>query len=314
MRKIFKLLKLLIIITLLMYVYHSYMLRKEAKLLKNKNNLMVNVNNHDMSIYIGGNSQSKYSLVFMSGSMIASPILEYKSLYSQFEKDYQVIVIEKAGYGYSEDSDASRDIDTILEEYRETLKRAGILNDNFILVPHSMSGIEALYWANKYPNEVKAIIGLDPTVPEFYQKAKSNGVLMDIGKMGAKVGFTRIPFVVNNLSAIKNGTLTSEEKQTYKRLFYKQILSQAMINESKSIKENTQKLVEIDKTQVPMLFFISNGKKTGAKESNWQNYLIDYVKSKENSNYYVLDCSHHMHNIEYLTIYEKSRNFIDSLI
>jgi hypothetical protein len=28
-----------------------------------------------------------------------------------------------------------------------------------------MSGLEAIYWAQKYPDEVIAIIGLDPTTP-----------------------------------------------------------------------------------------------------------------------------------------------------
>lgn len=32
-----------------------------------------------------------------------------------------------------------------------------------------MSGIEALYRVNKYPNEVKAIIGLDMAVPKAYE-------------------------------------------------------------------------------------------------------------------------------------------------
>ena len=29
-----------------------------------------------------------------------------------------------------------------------------------------MSGLEAIYWAQNYPDEVKAIIGLDPCTPE----------------------------------------------------------------------------------------------------------------------------------------------------
>lgn len=35
-------------------------------------------------------------------------------------------------------------------------------------MPHSMSGIEALYWAREYSDEVSGIIGLDMSVPESY--------------------------------------------------------------------------------------------------------------------------------------------------
>ncbi len=66
--------------------------------------------------------------------------------------DYRTVVVEKAGYGYSDVSDISRDIDTILEETREALTQAGE-EGPYILYPHSMSGIEALYWAQKYPDE-----------------------------------------------------------------------------------------------------------------------------------------------------------------
>ena len=40
------------------------------------------------------------------------------------------------------------------------LDKAGI-QDPYVLCPHSLSGLEALYWAQKYPDEVEAIVGLD---------------------------------------------------------------------------------------------------------------------------------------------------------
>ena len=32
-----------------------------------------------------------------------------------------------------------------------------------------MSGLEAVHWANRYPDEVNAIIGLDPAMPPIYE-------------------------------------------------------------------------------------------------------------------------------------------------
>ena len=31
----------------------------------------------------------------------------------------------------------------------------------YVLCPHSMSGLEAVLWAQKYPDKVEAIVGLD---------------------------------------------------------------------------------------------------------------------------------------------------------
>lgn len=46
------------------------------------------------------------------------------------------------------------------------LDKAGI-QDPYVLCPHSLSGLEALYWAQKYPDEVEAIVGLDMAVPAY---------------------------------------------------------------------------------------------------------------------------------------------------
>ena len=53
----------------------------------------------------------------------------------------------------------------MLNEVRQGLSLAGE-SGPYILFPHSMSGLEAVYWAQQYPDEVTAIIGLDMAVPE----------------------------------------------------------------------------------------------------------------------------------------------------
>lgn len=40
----------------------------------------------------------------------------------------------------------------------------------FILLPHSMSGLEAIRWKQMYPDDVKAIIGLDMATPKTYKE------------------------------------------------------------------------------------------------------------------------------------------------
>ena len=82
-------------------------------------------------------------------------------------------------------------VDYILSETRLALHKAGI-DDPYVLCPHSMSGIEALYWAQEYPDEVEAIIGLDMAVPKYYEKMKINLPLMKLGQYAADLGITRL--------------------------------------------------------------------------------------------------------------------------
>lgn len=321
MKKIFKtigiifvvIILFIIFVMLISFVNHKIKLKKEEKLFRT-NGKFVEVNNHNINVYISGNSNSDITLVFMSGAGTCSPTLDFKTLYSLFENDYQIAVVEKAGYGFSDISDIDRDIDTILFETRESLNKAGVKSNKYILFPHSMSGIEALYWANKYPDEIKGIVGLDPAVPKSYENMKINSLLFNLAKIGADIGLTRfIPSIVNSSSAIKDGNLTDEEKELYKVIFYRRTATISMLNETKSIKENAKKLEKIDTTNVPMLFFASNGDGTGYSKEEWRKFIIDYIDSKQNGNYKILDCSHYVHNIEYQTIYEESLNFINKI-
>lgn len=303
----------ILFVMLISFGNHKIKLKKEEKLFKT-NGKIVEVNNHNINVYISGNSNSDITLVFMSGAGTCSPTLDFKTLYSLFENDYQIAVVEKAGYGFSDISDIDRDIDTILFETRESLNKAGVKSNKYILFPHSMSGIEALYWANKYPDEIKGIVGLDPAVPKAYENMKINSLLFNLAKIGADIGLTRfIPSIVNSSSAIKDGKLTDGEKELYRIIFYRRTATISMLNETKSIKENAKKLEKIDTTDVPMLFFASNGDGTGYSKEEWRKFIIDYIDSKQNGNYKILDCSHYVHNIEYQTIYEESLNFINKI-
>lgn len=37
------------------------------------------------------------------------------------------------------------------------------------MMPHSISGIYSMYYANAYPDEVKAVIGIDFTLPQVLE-------------------------------------------------------------------------------------------------------------------------------------------------
>ncbi len=296
------------------YVNHIVKLKKETQLLKPFGKT-VDVNDHKMNVYLSGNKDSEYTLVFMSGAGTCSPVLDFKTLYTLFEDDYQVAVVEKSGYGFSEDSSVSRDIDTMLSETRKALVQAGASDKKYILFPHSMSGIEALYWANKYPGEIAAVIGLDPATPKAYENMNINNFMTGLAAFASDAGITRlVPAIVNDSAAIKYGTLTDEEKEQYRAVFYRRTMTESMRNETKAVKENARKLAEIDTIDVPVLFFMSNGKGTGYETAEWQSFGIEYVASKTDGRCVLLDCSHYVHNIEYEKIHEQSVAFIKEVL
>lgn len=302
---IFAIIVLLVIIS---FVRHKICSSNEKDLLTPLGDL-VEVNGHNMSIYAEGDGDT--TLVFMSGGGTCSPILDFKSLYSLLSKDYKIVVIEKFGYGFSDVVDENRDIDTILSETRMALDKAGIKGPN-VLCPHSMSGLEALYWAQNYPEEVEAIVGLDMAVPGYYDEMNISIPIMKLGQYGATLGITRwIPSLAES-DAIKFGTLSDKEKEIYRAVFYQRTATVTMINEAKIVKENANTVKENGIPQVPMLLFISNGSGgTGFTKEMWRTIPKEYISGYDNASYIELDCPHYVHDYEYEEISEEIRKFIN---
>lgn len=269
---------------------------------------LVEVNGHNMSIYVEGDGDK--TLVFMSGGGTCSPILDFKSLYSLLSDDYKIVVVEKFGYGFSDIVDENRDIDTILSETRMALDKAGI-ESPYVLCPHSLSGVEALYWAQKYPQEVEAIVGLDMAVPGYYDEMKISIPTVKLGHYGAVLGITRFIPSLAESDAIKFGTLSEKEKEIYRAVFYQKTATVTMINEVKAVKDNANVVKENGIPQVPMLLFISNGSGgTNFTEEMWRSIPKEYISGHDNASYIELDCPHYVHDYEYEEISKEIRNFI----
>ena len=80
------------------FTYHRLALqRKNASL--NPVGQMIAVNGYKISVFVKG--QGSQTLVFLSGAGTASPILDFKDVYDGFSKEYKIVVVERADYGYS---------------------------------------------------------------------------------------------------------------------------------------------------------------------------------------------------------------------
>jgi len=300
---------ILLLVIAVSFINHWIQLKREAGLLTPPG-IIVKVNNHQIHVYAEGSGPR--TLVFMSGGGTTSPMLDFKGLYSKLSDRYRVVVVEKSGYGYSEAAKVSRDIDTILEETRSALSLAGEQGP-YILYPHSMSGIEALYWAQKYPDEVTSIIGLDPAVPEAYEKYPLPPQFMrGLTGFGARIGVTRFfPGIVNSSAAIKENLLTEQEKSVYRAIFYRKTQTSNMNEEVKMIADNARIVAEAGIPEVPMYFFISDGAEIPL--ADWKEQLIHYADSAANGQYLILDCGHYVHDYEPDIIMEESVKYIEGL-
>ena len=303
---------LLILLTILaivlagIYANHRLQLHKEAPLRAPLGQL-VEVNGHQLSLYTEG--QGGRTLVFLSGGGTCSPILDFKSLYATLSGKHRIVVVEKLGYGFSDVADAERSIAAILADTRAALSAAGI-DGPYVLCPHSMSGIEALYWAQQYPEEVEAIIGLDMAVPRAYEDYQINMPLLKLSQLAARLGITRLLPGIAESDAIKYGTLTDSEKDIYRAIFYAKTATVTMLNEVRHIKENAKLVQQGGMPQVPMLLFASNGVGTGWEAEEWRAHQEAFAQRAENARLLTLDCPHYVHDHEYAAISREIKVFL----
>jgi pimeloyl-ACP methyl ester carboxylesterase len=264
-------------------------------------------------VHSQGDINNKPSLVFMSGGGTSAPLYDFKPLYSLLDDNYHVIVIEKIGYGYADISNANRDIDIMLEETRTALQFAGY-NAPYVLFPHSMSGLEALYWLSKYPQEIMAIIGLDMAFPAAYNHLKeietSIKVQYGLFNLLAKTGLHRIPIITSQI--VNNIGLTEEEYSQVKYLAYRNFGNISVRNEAKIVFENAEKVnkANIININSNIILFSSDGKEIG---DFWIPIQKEYA-SKINAELILLDCGHYIHRFESFIIAEKSKQFLNELL
>lgn len=310
---------LLVLIVLLLaasFVNHRIRLIKEEKILQEAKvhsqlGNSFEIDGSFMNVYTEG--EGDITLVFMSGGGTCSPVLDFKSLYSLLSDDFEIVVVEKFGYGFSDVIDKKRDISSVLEDTRAALSAAG-LTAPYVLCPHSMSGLEALYWAQEYPDEVTAIIGLDMAVPQYYENMKISIQLMNLASFASQLGLTRFIPGIAESDAIRYGTLTEDEKELYRAFFYRRTATVTMINEAEKVKENAKTVESGGVPQLPMLLFISDGSGgTGFDKETWRSIPEEYIAQVQSGEYVELDCPHYVHNYEYEKISDEIISFIEKL-
>ncbi|MGF7048266.1 pimeloyl-ACP methyl ester carboxylesterase [Paenibacillus sp. DS2015] len=285
MKKVLKVIKkilvgcmgLVFLLTASIFIYHKYQLNQESELIESKGT-WIDFNSNHMNVYSEGSGEDTY--VFMSGAGIAAPMYEMKGLYSKFSTENKIAVIERAGYGYSDVFQDKREIDTILEQSREALIQSGH-KPPYILVPHSLSGIEAIYWAQTYPDEIKGIIALDIGLPQEYVDYRiSLADSLTIRGMNVltKMGFQRLfPSATYDPEVIKQSFLTEQEKEIYKAISYKQAFNDDMEQEILQSYDNAKKSVELPLPHdTPILFlsaYTDQNKDSKFTKQNNKNYL-----------------------------------------
>ena len=201
-----------------------------------------------------------------------SPHDDFKKLINHLSDKYRVVVIEYYGYNNSDDTSMKRSADNICYEINTTMHLLGI--KKYILMPHSISGLYAMHYINKYPSEVEGLIGIDMTLPYYFLEAcDSNEKFLehkfnDDGK--------KIPEAYKNMYTYFWETAKSLEDFQLPNLLPVTLFT------------STQLIQDIDKE-------IDNGSlKTRVKD-----YLDNMITNDKIQHIHILEGTHYLHDSQY---------------
>lgn len=277
---------------------------------------IVKVDQNDMHLYIKG--KGKETIVLLSGLGTIAPALDFMPLTDKLSKNYRVVVVENFGYGWSKTTKKERTVDNIVEETRVALKEAGVKGP-YILMPHSISGIYTMYYVNKYPEEVKAIVGIDISLPN--QVEYFEGTYPKASKALSFLAPTGVSRLV--LSFASESFLPKSDESTYSEDVLKQIkmiagwngYNKNVISEINYIEENSNKTKDMYyPKELPVLIFTREPKHQREDSKTKASFYSTYLDKLNKSDLILLDGNHYLHWTESETIYKYTHHFINKNI
>ncbi|GGN90993.1 hypothetical protein GCM10010969_02020 [Saccharibacillus kuerlensis] len=96
--------------------------------------------------------------MFEHGCGVSSEV--WTLVYPEIAKLTQTLVYDRAGYGFSDPGPLPRTSDRCVEDLRRLVEHLGIVRP-FILVGHSLGGFYARLYAERYPEDVAALVLID---------------------------------------------------------------------------------------------------------------------------------------------------------
>ncbi|MBP1237630.1 pimeloyl-ACP methyl ester carboxylesterase [Arthrobacter sp. PvP102] len=183
-----------------------------------------------------------------------------------------------------------------------------------ILMGHSLAGFSTPYYANKYPSEVSAVIGIDPTVPA------GDAAMCDstcaAGTPAADYSWAHIPSTLGLIrwaSALcyrepGGDSFTEAERRQMQQMTGWNFSSQAAPDETLRMGENAAKLKDLRyPDSLPDLDFLSQD--TMSDQAEWWGAHECQPANVKRHELVVLDGAHYLHWTRSKAMAQKIREF-----
>lgn len=230
------------------------------------------------------------TIVLLPGFGTAAPAIDFAPLIDELAGQARVLAYEPLGTGLSDDTDVPRTVTAYSEELHETLTQLGV--ERPVLMGHSIAGIYALDYTNRYPGEIEAFVGIDSSVPgqpganeavltEGVQTLKALGVLRALNAV-ADDPYSRAPY-------------TDTQREQTRILTNRNSMDHAMISESAELPGTFAAVADLTfPTDLPVLLFVAHDPEL----ADWQRMHEEQAAAVRRSAVIQLPGEHYLHHTE----------------
>ncbi|WP_307609935.1 alpha/beta fold hydrolase [Pseudarthrobacter sp. W1I19] len=249
-------------------------------------------------------------LVLLSGFSTVAPGLDFAPLIRELDA-YDVIVVEGFGYGYSDLTARERTAKNISTELHEALSSLD-LKEPYVLAAHSLGGLYTLDYANRYPSEVAAVIGIDSSVPnaQLEKEATANNGGPNITGILSTIGFVRtVVWAAPSVVAPKSDDYTPSEIERMRQMTSWNFGNATVHDEAAHVASNAAALRDVRYPEdLPVLHFIASDNVASA--SGWLDSHKDQLKNVSRHEIVELEGNHYLHWTQSKAMAEKITQFL----
>jgi pimeloyl-ACP methyl ester carboxylesterase len=278
---------------------------------------LAEVDGKNMHVYTKGNGEN--TIVLLSGLGTEAPVLDFEPLINEMSKNNKIVVVELFGYGWSDLTNKERTVENIVEEIRTALKESNI-EGPYILMPHSISGLYSMYYANKYPDEVRAVIGIDPTLPGFNHSSHTMPKVSDSHTMPkfhvAPTGIARLAlFLIPDLflPLAEEDIYSEENLKMTKAISVWNSFNKNVANETNNIHHNIDKTIDMTfPSDIPVMIFTPKEENINEDDQSKITFYQTQLSNGSSNKLVTLEGNHYLHRTRYKEMSEYVNEFIET--
>ncbi|MFJ7919614.1 alpha/beta fold hydrolase [Lysinibacillus fusiformis] len=191
-------------------------------------------------------------VVFLGGNAIGSTWADMYELQKNVSAHAKTVVYERPGYGWSPLTNEKRTITLLVGElhnYLLTNFHDFMKMKKIVIVAHSISGLEALFYAKSYPQFVKGIVFIDAASPTFCTHNRPSVpfnfyLLRFLRQVGILNLLLHIPVFFRLFDERTNTPYFV--KNVNRRMLASHYLNKNALKERQLMKENGQQVLSVD--------------------------------------------------------------------